>query len=202
MLRDTTLTINAFFGWDFNSCESLRKDGTWHPIDFANPCPDSQVTSLHYHFPWLVKANLRWSIFCAVTKKPLRRNLDWAPFYEIAAQQDMPYREKAPRRYAAVPHERFETDALRGVLRQHLRHSTRSRGRSSARRAAKSAFRAKVAALFPAHEVEQFTELFWKRVQAWRADEPPRVGAAAGRPWAAPVVTKAAAKPAGKKAKA
>ncbi len=68
-LQDMTLTINAFFGWDFNSCEALRKGGVWYPIDFANPCPDSQVTSLHYHFPWLVKANLRWSIFCAATKR-------------------------------------------------------------------------------------------------------------------------------------
>ena len=63
LLEDITLTINAFFGWDFNSCESLRKDGTWYPIDFANPCPDSQVTSLHYHFPWIVKSNIRWAIF-------------------------------------------------------------------------------------------------------------------------------------------
>ena len=29
----------------------------------------------------------------------------------------------------------------------------------------------KVAALFPKHEIEPFTELFWRRVQAWRADE-------------------------------
>ena len=27
-----------------------------------------------------------------------------------------------------------------------------------------------VAALFPAHEVEQFTELFFGRIGAWRAD--------------------------------
>ena len=54
LLSDMVLTINAFFGWDFNSCECLRKEGVYHPIDFANPCPDSQVTSLHYHFPWVL----------------------------------------------------------------------------------------------------------------------------------------------------
>jgi len=35
---------------------------------------------------------------------------------------------------------------------------------------ARDAVRKKVAALFPAHEVDLFTELFWKRIQAWRAD--------------------------------
>ena len=74
-LRKVTLTINAFFGWEFNSCESLRRKGTWYPIDFANPCPDSQVTSLHFHFPWLVKAYLRWTIFCAATRRKMRRTL-------------------------------------------------------------------------------------------------------------------------------
>ncbi|MFU8803857.1 MAG: ATP-grasp domain-containing protein, partial [Bradymonadaceae bacterium] len=109
LLRDTTLTINAFFGWDFNSCEALRGgDGIWRPIDFANACPDSQVTSLHYHFPWLVLANLRWSIFCAVTKRPMRRTVDWDPFYAIAAVKDMPYRERL-RAYAKIAEERFDT---------------------------------------------------------------------------------------------
>jgi hypothetical protein len=69
-------TINAFFGWDFNSCEMLRSGGVLHPIDFANACPDSQVTSLHYHFPWLVKAMLRWTLFCAATKRQFWRRTE------------------------------------------------------------------------------------------------------------------------------
>jgi len=107
-LEDTCLTINTFFGWDFNSCESLRKGGTFHPIDFANACPDSQVTSLHYHFPWLVLAKLRWAVYCAVTRRRMRQTLDWEPYYEVA-RQELPYREKLAR-YAAIARQRLEAD--------------------------------------------------------------------------------------------
>src|SRR6476661_6013253 len=117
-LRKVTLTINAFFGWEFNSCESLRKGDTWHPIDFANPCPDSQVTSLHFHFPWMVKAYIKWSVFCAATKRKMRKNQDWAPFYEIAAM-DLPYGEKLDR-YAAIADERFETKKFEEFCSKHL----------------------------------------------------------------------------------
>ena len=61
ILEDTTITINTFFGWDFISCESLLKDGTWHPIVFTDPYPYAQVTSLHYHFLWMLRAMLRLS---------------------------------------------------------------------------------------------------------------------------------------------
>jgi hypothetical protein len=169
VLRDTTLTINAFFGWDFNSCEALSKDGVWYPIDYANPCPDSQVTSLHYHFPWIVKSNLRWSIYCAVTKKRMRRTLDWDPFYEIAARPDMPYRERL-RAYAAVAEERFETARFEEFCAKHLPHLDEVAWEFFGTPAAKKAVRAKVAALYPPHEIELFTELFWNRIQAWRAD--------------------------------
>ncbi len=169
LLRDTTLTINSFFGWDFNSCESLRKDGTWYPIDFANACPDSQVTSLHRHFPWLVKANIRWSVYCAVTKKPFRKNLDWEPYFKVAAEKDMPYREKLTR-YAKIANERFETAKFEEFCAKHLKHLDEVAWEFFGTQAAKDAFRAKVAALYPRHEIEPFTELFWKRVQAWRSE--------------------------------
>ena len=95
-------------GGDFNSCECLRQDGEFYPIDFANPCPDSQVTSLHFHFPWVVTAQLRWSLFCAATKRPMRRTLDWEPYYAIA-EQELPYRERMAA-YGKIALERFETD--------------------------------------------------------------------------------------------
>lgn len=168
VLRDTTLTINAFFGWDFNSCEALHKGDTWYPIDFANPCPDSQVTSLHYHFPWLVMANIRWSVFCAVTRRKFRKNLDWEPFYAIAAR-DLPYREKLAA-YAKVAEERFETARFEEFCAKHLAHLDEVALEFFATPTARDAVKKKVAALFPAHEVEPFTELFWKRIQAWRDD--------------------------------
>jgi hypothetical protein len=170
-LRKITLTINAFFGWEFNSCESLRKDGIWYPIDYANPCPDSQVTSLHYHFPWLVKSYIRWSTFVAATKKKMRKNLDWEPFYAVAAL-DLPFEEKLDR-YAKIADERFETARFEEWTARHLGHLDEVAWEFFQSKEAKEAIRQKVSALFPAHEVEQFTELFYGRVQQWRDDNRP-----------------------------
>jgi hypothetical protein len=165
-LRKITLTINTFFGWEFNSCESLRQKGTWVPIDFANPCPDSQVTSLHFHFPWLVKAYLRWTLFCAATKRKMPKTLDWGPYYEVAAQE-LSYAEKLDK-YAAIAEARLETARFDEFCAKHLGHLDQVAFDFFASPEAKEAVRLKVAALFPEHEVEKFTELFWGRIQEWR----------------------------------
>jgi hypothetical protein len=163
------LTINAFFGWDFNSCESLRKDGVFYPIDFANACPDSQVTSLHYHFPWLVKALLRWSIFCAATKRRMRQTLDWEPFYDIA-RQGLPLTD-ALGEYAKIAADRFETEKFEEFCAKHLGHLDEVAYDFFATETAKRAVRLKVEALFPKHEHDVFTEHFWERIQMWRRQE-------------------------------
>ncbi|HEY8145293.1 MAG TPA: hypothetical protein VIG06_21575, partial [Kofleriaceae bacterium] len=124
----------------------------------------------HKHFPWLVMANVRWSIFCAVTKRPMRRTLDWAPFYAIAEERDMPYRERL-KKYAAIAAERLDTARFEEFCATHLGHLDEVAWEFFGTPVARSAVRAKVAALFPPHEVEQFTELFWQRIQSWRADQ-------------------------------
>jgi hypothetical protein len=160
------LTINSFFGWDFNSCESLRKDGVFYPIDFANACPDSQVTSLHFHFPWLVKALLRWSIFCAVTKRKMRQNLDWEPFYEVK-RRGLSFEENLAE-YAKIANDRFETERFLEFCDQHLSHLDEVAHEFFGGERAKQAVRLKVEALFPQHEHDQFTEHFWGLIQFWR----------------------------------
>src|SRR6185436_10923367 len=151
-LEDTCLTINTFFGWDFNSCESLRKDGTFHPIDFANACPDSQVTSLHFHFPWLVLAKLRWAVYCEV------------------ARQELPYREKLSR-YAAIARQRLEADHFADFCAEHLAHLDAVADEFFASKECREAVRLKVEALYPPHEVEPFTDLFFARIQRWRSEQ-------------------------------
>jgi len=169
MLRDMTLTINTFFNWDFNSCESLRQDGIWHPIDFANPCPDSQVTSLHYHFPWLVKANIRWSLFCAATKRPMRMNMDWQPFFDVL-KKDGSFPEHLAE-FGKIARQRLAADEFEAFCARHLSHLDQVTWEFFATDRAMDAVRQKVAALYPAHEVEMFTTLFWNRIQHWRETE-------------------------------
>lgn len=166
LLRDITLTVNSFFAWDFNSCESLHQDGTWYPIDFANPCPDSQVTSLHVHFPWLVKSYLRWSLFCAATKRPMVMNPDWAPYFD-AKHEALAYREKL-RAYAAVAHHHFDTARFAEFCHTQLKGLDEAAWNFFGTDRARDAVRQKTATLFPAAEVDEFSELFYERIQEWR----------------------------------
>jgi len=171
--------INAFFNWDFNSCEMLRSGGVLHPIDFANACPDSQVTSLHFHFPWVVKSLLRWSIFCAATKRKPKLNLNWQPFFDIADTPGLTFDEKLER-YDALARAHFDTDAFDAFCAEHLPHLDELAWRYFGTDAFKQVVKAKVADLFPAHEVKRFTEHFFGLVQFWRKTEGDRLGLSEG----------------------
>ena len=175
-LQKYTRVINAFFCWDYNSCESLRKDGVFHPIDFANACPDSQVTSLHFHFPWMVKAMIRWSLFCAYTKRKPRLTPQWDRYFEIA-DMDLSFDEKLDR-YDAIAREYFDADAFEEFCATHLRQLDEVALEFFGTEQAKEIVRAKVAALFPKHEIDLFTDHFFGLVQFWRKTEAERIGAA------------------------
>ena len=120
--------VNAFFRWEFNSCETLVKDGVVYPIDYANASPDVALTSLHYYFPWAIAALVRWSAFCTVVRP---------------ADADQPeharlLRDRRPRRpllrgearaYRALAEDYFDVDELPRVLRRAPRPTSTRRPR-------------------------------------------------------------------------
>ncbi|MFT4622192.1 MAG: hypothetical protein ACI8PZ_000848 [Myxococcota bacterium] len=172
----TCRTINAFFNWDFNSCELLRQAETrvFHPIDFANACPDSQVTSLHFHFPWLVKALVRWSLFNAATarKKPL--DTQWQRFYDAHDPALEPDEQLAL--YDAIALEHFDAEAFEAFCAEHLSELDRIAVEYFASAAFKEVVRLKVSALYPAHEIDRFTDHFYGLIQFWCHTERDRLG--------------------------
>nr|WP_042193097.1 hypothetical protein [Kibdelosporangium sp. MJ126-NF4]CEL20564.1 FIG00738105: hypothetical protein [Kibdelosporangium sp. MJ126-NF4]CTQ89475.1 FIG00738105: hypothetical protein [Kibdelosporangium sp. MJ126-NF4] len=101
--------INAFFRWEFNSCESLVIGSEVYPIDYANACPDISITSLHYYFPWAIGALLKWSVFCAVTGRRARLDLDTRRYFEIA-DSELDYRGKLAE-YLKLADDYFDTAA-------------------------------------------------------------------------------------------
>jgi hypothetical protein len=103
--------VNAFFRWEFNSCESLVRGEDVHPIDYANACPDIAITSLHYYFPWAISTLLKWTAFCTVAGRQPRFDLDTRRYFEIA-DTDLSYGDKLAG-YARLSDEYFETDRYR-----------------------------------------------------------------------------------------
>jgi hypothetical protein len=113
--------VNAFFRWEFNSCEVIVKDGQAHPIDYANASPDMALVSLHYYFPWAIQALAAWCLFCTATDRSMRVNQATADYFEIG-DSDLRYEEKLER-YAALADAYFqaeEFDAFRAEALPHL----------------------------------------------------------------------------------
>jgi hypothetical protein len=86
--------VNAFFRWEFNSCETLVKGGEVYPIDYANACPDVALTSLHYYFPWAMKALVKWCVFVLVTGRKPQLDLNTDQYFEVADQPGASYQDK------------------------------------------------------------------------------------------------------------
>jgi hypothetical protein len=113
--------VNAFFRWEFNSCEMLVRGDQVHPIDYANACPDVALTSLHYYFPWAMAALLRWSVFCVVTGRRFRLDMDTARYFAIGDDPELSYADKLDG-YRRLADEYFQTDQYQEFCASRLAH--------------------------------------------------------------------------------
>lgn len=111
--------INAYFRWEFNSCETIVKDGIASPIDYANACPDVAITSLHVHFPWAMTSLLKWTIFCTVTKRLMAIDLDQRVYFRIADHDQWSFDRKL-QEYFKLAEQYFQTDRFTEFCDKHL----------------------------------------------------------------------------------
>jgi len=112
--------VNAFFRWEFNSCEVIVKDGEAFPIDYANASPDMAMVSLHYHFPWAIQSLVAWCAFCAVTGRPMRVNQNTADYFAVA-DSERSYEEKL-RQYRELADAYFQIEAFEEFRAEALPH--------------------------------------------------------------------------------
>ncbi|HSD84494.1 MAG TPA: hypothetical protein VLG46_11570 [Anaerolineae bacterium] len=66
-----TIQINRMLGYNMNTCEFAIKDGVPYVVDFTNPAPDFEVTSLTDHyFPFAVQKMADLCIDLALGRRP------------------------------------------------------------------------------------------------------------------------------------
>ena len=169
--------VNAFFRWELNSCETLVKDGEVYPIDYANACPDISLTSLHYYFPWAIKALVRWCAFALATGRRPRLDLATEQYFEIADAAGASYADKLAA-YGALADSYFDTERYHEFCAASLGQLDAIvldwvAGPDFDRLLVDT-----VRAVYPAHEHEQFIAHLRGLTGLWVRDESSRVAAA------------------------
>ena len=162
--------VNAFFRWEFNSCETIVKDGVASPIDYANASPDVALTSLHYYFPWAMRALVRWTAFCCATGRQMRINQSTRDYFEIGDREDLTYEQKLPE-YRKLADAYFQVDEYEAFCAEKLPHIDEAllewiEGPDFDRLLVET-----VQSTFPPHEHEHFVAHYRGLLAAWAKDE-------------------------------
>jgi hypothetical protein len=84
-VKDYTLRLCKGLGYDFNTVEFAVRDGIPYAIDFGNPAPDAELTSVgEENFEWVVEHAAKMAIAAAKKQKPGKMNLTWGTFIKDA----------------------------------------------------------------------------------------------------------------------
>lgn len=87
LMEDIVLQINHYLGYDFNTVELAVRDGIPYAIDFGNPAPDAERTSVgEENFEWVVETAANYAIERALSQKEGRNNLTWGEFIKRTAE--------------------------------------------------------------------------------------------------------------------
>jgi hypothetical protein len=167
--------VNAFFRWEFNSCETLVKGTDVYPIDYANACPDVAITSLHYYFPWAMKALVKWSVFATATSRPVTPYVDPAPWFTIADRDDLSYQDKLAA-YRTMADAYFDAERYSDFCASRLPDIDEIVLEYIDSPDFDRVLVETVSTTFPPHEHDEFIAHFRGLLGAWVTDERRRIG--------------------------
>jgi hypothetical protein len=172
--RAISRIVNAFFSWEFNSAEMLVHGDEVQPIDYANACPDVALTSLHYYFPWAIKALVKWTAFCVVTGRPTKVDLQTEAYLAIADDPSLDYRAKIAA-YSELAEAYLDTERYTAWCAEHLPHLDEVVLDWVASPCFDRILRETVQATYPAHEHGHFLDHFHGLIDLWVLDESARL---------------------------
>jgi len=166
--------VNAFFRWELNSCETLVKDGVVYPIDYANACPDLSLTSLHYYFPWAMKALVKWCVFAVATGRRPRLDVAADPYFEIADDPEASYADKLEA-YGELADGYFDSERYQDFCATRLGHVDELVLDWVAGPGFDELLIQTVRSVYPAHEHDQFVAHLRGLIGLWVRDESARL---------------------------
>jgi len=161
--------VNAFFRWEFNSCETIVRGTEAYPIDYANASPDVSLISLHYYFPWAIRALVRWTAFCTVSRRPAAIGQGTRPYFEVGDSR-LPYAEKLER-YRELADACFQREEYEAFCAESLPHLDESVLEHFAGGEFDALLVDTVRGTFPAHEHEAMIAHYRGLVGAWVGDQ-------------------------------
>lgn len=84
-MEDYVIQLNQALGYDFNTVEFAIRDGVPYAIDFWNPAPDAERTSVgDENFEWVVETAANYAIERAQANQEGQNNLTWGTFMRDA----------------------------------------------------------------------------------------------------------------------
>jgi hypothetical protein len=87
-MTDIVLRINKYLGYDFNTVELAVRDNVPYAIDFCNPAPDAERTSVgDENFEWVVETAATYAIEKAQGNKEGADNLTWGEYVKRSSNK-------------------------------------------------------------------------------------------------------------------
>jgi len=91
-MEDIVLRICRYLGYDFNTVELALRDGVPYAIDFCNPAPDAEVSSVgQENFDWVVETSANYAIERAQNHVEGADNLTWGEYIKRSSNQQKLY---------------------------------------------------------------------------------------------------------------